>query len=164
MQLSEKMCRLALQSHSLVEYKYVRVYNGPSELVLSQDGALKKWCEGRRRKRKTKKATQASNGEMSRLRQGNQELQTPQPLSVPPYLCLSLYLSGTRIHSHTHLLSWYVPYFDLNTSETQDPPGGASLDSQGVYVPHFAQFLVSEECAQLCDHGFPRMFWNIELM
>lgn len=41
------------------------------------------------------------------------------------------------------------------------------LDSQGVYVPYrlyFAQFLLGEECAQLCDHRLPRMCWNKELM
>ena len=42
--------------------------------------------------------------------------------------------------------------------------GGGSLDSQGGYVPYFAQLLVGEECAQSCDHGLPRMFWITELM
>ena len=46
-----------------------------------------------------------------------------------------------------------------------------STNTALVFVCHrifgtstFAQFRVGEECAQLCDHGLPRMFWTIELM
>ena len=57
---------------------------------------------------------------------------------------------------------WYIcNLLRFSTSVTQ-ARGGGSLDSQGVCVPYFfAQSLVGEQCAQLCDHGLLRMFWII---
>ena len=52
----------------------------------------------------------------------------------------------------------------VNTNETQRPPRGASLGSQGVYAPYLAWGLSGEECAQLCNNGRPRMFGNTELI
>ena len=58
--------------------------------------------------------------------------------------------------------TYTLTFFD-SALVTQASRGG-SLDPRVCSYHIFAQFLVGEECAQLCDHRLPRMFRNIELM
>ena len=46
----------------------------------------------------------------------------------------------------------------------QSVEDSAALHRRRQRPSTFAQFLVGEECARLCDHGLPRMFWSIDLM